>query len=167
MIKTMGVLVTVGPWFPDILQRHRVVVPELRVRAPLDYAPSNLDFRVGINKVDHGNRNAGVAQRVFAFQRTSLSADEQKVTFAAYPNGRTVRRAIGHDCRKVSEVRTVDQLLHIVGERNSHRASFAQIVRSMFARLRERTRFIPTTGLTETGSRRNDQELPDVFVRPA
>ncbi len=53
----------------------------------------------------------------------------------AYPNGRTVRRAIEHKCRKVSEVRMVNQLLYVVGECNSHRASFAQIVRSVFARL--------------------------------
>jgi hypothetical protein len=41
--------------------------------------------------------------------------------------------AIEHDCRKVREVRTVGQLLDVIGERNSHGASFVRIVRGIFA----------------------------------
>ena len=57
-------LVPVRPGFPDILQRHRIVVLELRVGAPLDDPSSNLTFRVGSTKSTRKSEMRG-SRRVF------------------------------------------------------------------------------------------------------
>jgi hypothetical protein len=58
-------LVTVRPGSPDILQRHRIVVLQLRVGAPLDYASSNPNFRVGIDSPPGKVKRAGRAGYFF------------------------------------------------------------------------------------------------------
>lgn len=109
----------------------------------------------------------------FFLSANSPGADQKKVRFAVYPDRRAVRRAMGHQCRDVSEVWTVNQLFHFVRQRISHRASFAHNVRNVFARpvgalasnfgslpKSEPTRFMSRTRPIETEFRRKYLALP-------
>src|SRR5215472_6330196 len=87
---------------------------------PLDHAPAELRFYVGVVEVYYGQGHPRIAPGVAGLERALPRTHEDPIAVEVGPHGRRLRRAVGEERGEVSEVGPAEERFDLLGERHAH-----------------------------------------------